>query len=237
MPKNQTNYQQNRAKLSERQQQILDFIEDFIGQRGYPPTIREIGMAVEIPSTSVVNYNLNKLVKEGFLERSQKVSRGLLLVKREDDVKPSKHPLATRIRPVVEASVFTIPLAGQIVASRPVEFFGSHQDEDDVVEIPASLLGTVPVEQVYALSVSGNSMIDSMISDGDTVILRRQETADNGDMVAVWLRDSNETTLKHFYRDGKQIRLQPANPSMEPIYVEARHVQVQGRVLAVLRAL
>ena len=222
----------NRAKLSERQRQILNFIEAFIDENGYPPTIREIGTAVNIGSTSVVNYNLNKLVREGFLERSQKVSRGLLLVKDE-----SEAPSAARIRLAPENSVIQIPLAGQIVASRPVEFFGIHYDEDAVVEVPVAMLGKTPPEQVYALNVTGNSMIDAMISDGDLVLLRRQQTAENGDMVAVWLSDDNETTLKFFYHEGSRVRLQPANPEMDPIYVDPAQVEIQGRVLGVMRSL
>jgi len=226
----------DRAKLSERQRKILNFIEKFLADNGYPPTIREIGKAVNIGSTSVVNYNLNKLVREGFLERSQKVSRGLLLVI-DDDNRTQVTVSRAKVRATPASNVIQIQLAGQIVASKPVEYFGMHQDEDALIDVPTSLLGSVPVDQVYALNVSGNSMIDAMISDGDVVILRQQQTADNGDMVAAWLPDSNETTLKYFYREGSRVRLQPANPEMDPIYVDAGHVQVQGRVLAVLRAL
>jgi len=226
--------EERREKLSDRQLKILDYIENHIETKGYPPTIREIGAAVNIGSTSVVNYNLNKLVREGFLERSEKVSRGLLLVQ-------SGHMKAKteRIKALASANIVSIPLAGQIVASRPVEFFGLHQDDDDVqIEIPASLLGKVAPEQVFALRVSGNSMIDAMVSDGDTVILRQQRTADNGDMVAVWLSEDNETTLKYFYQENPStIRLQPANPEMDAIFVDARQVEVQGRVLAVMRSL
>jgi repressor LexA len=112
-----------------------------------------------------------------------------------------------------------------------------HQDEDAVVEVPVRLLGKVSPDQVFALNVSGNSMIDAMVGDGDIVILRKQETAENGDMVAVWLSDNNETTLKYFYREGNRVRLQPANPEMEPIYVDPKQVKIQGRVLAVMRLL
>jgi repressor LexA len=235
MSKSQTT-RRNRAKLSERQRQILNFIEAFLDENGYPPTIREIGKAVKIGSTSVVNYNLNKLVREGFLERSQKVSRGLLLVKDELEA-PAGKPSTARVQIAPESSVIQIPLAGQIAASRPVEFFGIHYDDDAVVEVPITMLGKTPPDQVYALNVTGNSMIDAMISDGDIVLLRRQQTADNGDMVAVWLSDDNETTLKYFYNEGSRVRLQPANPEMEPIYVDPAQVEIQGRVLAVMRSL
>jgi repressor LexA len=236
MSKSQTT-RRNRAKLSERQRQILNFIEAFLDENGYPPTIREIGKAVKIGSTSVVNYNLNKLVREGFLERSQKVSRGLLLVKDNDEASNGKGSSASRVQAARETSVIQIPLAGQIAASKPVEFFGIHYDDDAVVEVPMTMLGKTPPDQVYALNVAGNSMIDAMISDGDVVLLRRQQTADNGDMVAVWLSDDNETTLKYFYNEGSRVRLQPANPEMDPIYVDPAQVEIQGRVLAVMRSL
>lgn len=230
------NTKNNRNKLSERQQNILDFIESYLEENGYPPTIREIGLAVDIPSTSVVNYNLNKLVREGFLARSQKVSRGLLLVKEDEPTNAKTNTKPARIRPLLD-NIIQIPMAGQIVASRPVEFFDYHHDEDEIVDVPISLIGNNPPDQVFALNVSGNSMIDAMVQDGDTVILRRQQTADSGDMVAVWLRDSNESTLKFFYKEGTRIRLQPANPEMDAIYVDAKNVDVMGRVLAVMRKL
>lgn len=225
----------NRAKLSDRQLKILDFIESFIAINGYPPTIREIGEAVDIGSTSVVNYNLNKLVREGFLERSKKVSRGLQLVRGDDE--ESEFSRGMRVRGLPAPELLHIPLAGQIVASKPVEFFDFHHDDDDTIEVPLSLLGNVPQDQIFALRVNGHSMIDAMVDEGDIVVLRRQQTAEDKDMVAVWLKDSNETTLKYFFREGSRIRLQPAHPQMEAIYVDARQVEIQGRVLAVLRSL
>ncbi|MBZ0309162.1 MAG: transcriptional repressor LexA [Anaerolineae bacterium] len=224
----------NRAKLSERQLKILDFIESFIAINGYPPTIREIGEAVDIGSTSVVNYNLNKLVREGFLERSKKVSRGLQLVKEEEE---SVQPRKLRVRGVRQPELIHIALAGQIVASKPVEFFDYHHDEEETIEIPLSMIGNVPQDQVFALRVHGHSMIDAMVDEGDIVILRRQQTAEDKDMVAVWLKENNETTLKYFFREGSKIRLQPAHPQMDPIFVDAKQVEIQGRVLAVLRSL
>lgn len=223
----------DRSKLSERQRRILDFIENFINDNSYPPTIREIGEAVKIGSTSVVNYNLNKLVKAGFIERAPDVSRGLRLV-HEDELEEVGVSVS-------ETNIRRVPLVGQIVASEPVpipgEDFGYNFDEDDTIEIPSQLLGKRSGrESIYALRVKGNSMIDALVRDKDVVVLHRQETADNGDMVAVWLRDTGETTLKYFYKEGSQVRLQPANTTMEPIYVDARQVQIQGKVLAVLRS-
>lgn len=220
------------TNLSERQKKILQFISDFLTEYGYPPTIREIGEAVDIGSTSVVNYNLNKLVKAGLLERAPEVSRGLRLVKSIDEV---------REMPVITAEdIYRLPLVGSIVASAPVELpgddFGYYYDSEDMIEVPAYLLGNRAGEtDVYALRVNGDSMIDALVGDKDIVVLRRQSTARNGEMVAVWLTNTHQTTLKYFFQEGTQVRLQPANTTMDPIYVDARHVQIQGKVLAVLR--
>lgn len=192
---------------------------------GFPPTIREIGSATGIDSTSVVNYNLNKLVQAGYLERAESKSRGLRLVKSIPG-RPSK---------VKEAgNIFMIPQYGQIVAGEPIN---TSNEKDDDVEVPASFLGNINLDEVFALRVKGESMIDAMIRDGDIVILRKVAEAKNGDMVAVWLDDRNETTLKHFYNEGSRIRLQPAHPTMEAIYVDPRHCHVQGKVLSVMRRL
>ncbi|HML24452.1 MAG TPA: transcriptional repressor LexA [Aggregatilinea sp.] len=219
--------------LSSRQKKILSFIERFLEKNGYPPTIREIGEAVSIASTSVVNYNLNKLVERGFLERSPEVSRGLRLVKENAQEVPMRY--------AESASLLPVPLVGKIVASAPVplpgEDFGYYYDTDDIIDVPQSLISRMPGDELFALRVNGDSMIDAMVADGDIVVLKRQNIAHNGDMVAVWLRERGEMTLKNYYNEGKQVRLQPANPTMDPIYVDATQVEVQGRVLAVLRTL
>jgi repressor LexA len=215
--------------LSERQRAILAFIQAHQDKHGFPPTIREIGKACNIPSTSVVNYNLNKLVDGGFITRSADKSRGIRL--NTDSLRE------TPLQFVDERNIFAVPLVGKIVASAPVwpGDFGYYYDKDDMIQVPRAMLGNNDPSQVYALTVSGQSMIDAMIGDGDVVILKRQEVARNGEMVAVWLSDKNETTLKHFYDEGSKVRLQPANPLMDPIYVDKDKVHVQGRVLAVFR--
>lgn len=217
-------------KLSERQRNILRFMQRYMDQFGYPPTIREIGEATTINSTSVVNYNLNKLVSAGYLERSDRVSRGLRLV--------GEIPGADKRRVKAARSAATVPLIGQIVASEPVsvpEDTGHYYTEEDMIEVPPMLLQGVDAGDIYALRVKGDSMIDAMIRDGDIVIMRRQETANNGDMVAVWLRERSETTLKHFYNEGSRIRLQPAHPTMDAIYVNPENCLIRGRVLSVIR--
>jgi repressor LexA len=219
-------------ELSNRQKKILEFIENFLGEHGYPPTIREIGEAVNIASTSVVNYNLNKLVEHGLIERAPKVSRGLWLSNQEEEL-PVGYADAR--------SLVQVPLVGKIAASAPVplpgEDFGYYYDRDDLIEVPQSMIGKFEREELFALRVTGDSMIDAMVADGDVIVLKRQNVARNGDMVAVWLSERGETTLKQYYLEGPVVRLQPANPLMDPIYVDAKQVNIQGRVLAILRTL
>lgn len=223
----------DRSTLSARQQKILAFIETFIKENGFPPTIREIGQAVNINSTSVVNYNLNRLADLGFIERAPDVSRGIRLVTPD---KTEQLPVGV----AHDATMFSVPLVGKIAASLPVpqmEDFGYYYDRDDLIEVPQSMIGGADTSDLFALRVTGESMIDAMVAEGDIVILRRQNVAHNGDMVAVWLSEHGETTLKHYYSEGKRVRLQPANPTMDPIYVDAAQVNIQGRVLAVMRTL
>jgi len=216
-------------KLSERQRNIVSFMERYIMMNGYPPTIREIGEATAINSTSVVNYNLNKLVQLGYLERSATKSRGLRLVKNLHG-KPIN--AAVRTAPSV-----ALPMAGQIMAGQPVPIPEDNTpDEHDLVEVTPMMLNGADPDEVFALRVKGDSMVDAMVREGDVVILRKTNTARNGDMVAVWLAERGETTLKYFYKeDGDRVRLQPAHPTMAPIYVSAKQCVIQGRVLSVLR--
>lgn len=218
----------NHDKLSDRQQNILKYIGDYMTRHGRPPTIREIGRATKISSTSVVNYNLGKLTEKGYLTREADVSRGLRLTEKA-------RPQTTPNAPARPATI-RVPLLGNIVAGKPIETGNDSfrtYDEDDMVELGAGMLKGNPQEW-FALRVSGESMIDAMVNDGDIVVMRKQETAANGEMVAVWLND-NTTTLKYFYLEDAQVRLQPANPTMQPIYVPADRVQVQGKVMMVLR--
>ena len=211
-------------KLSKRQQGILRYMEKYVDEHGFPPTIREIGTATGINSTSVVNYNLNKLVQAGYLERSGQVARGIRLV--------AEIPGRDKKKVKVTYMPLNIPVAGQIVAGEPVPAFEAN---GDVIEVTPAMLGNTNPEEVYALHVKGNSMIDAMIADGDIVLLRHTNTASNGDMVAVWLDERGETTLKRFYMEQNRVRLQPENPTMDPIYVDPAHCQIQGRVVSVIR--
>ncbi len=216
-----------KGKLSERQSKMLDFIQRFSAENGYPPSIREIGAEVGISSTSVVNYNLNRLVDEGYLDRDQNVSRGIRLTEKLGEA-------AARLSDTIR-----IPLVGRIFASEPVPLPGTDSPlfgADEAIEITRDLLSAT--EDLFALEVKGDSMIDAMVNDGDIVVMQRRPDWRNGEMVAVWLKDREETTLKHIYREGNRVRLQPANPLMEPIWVDNPDaLEVQGKVMLVVRQL
>lgn len=219
--------------ISKRQRSILRCIWESLSEHGWPPTIREIGRAANIPSTSVVSYNLKRLEEKGYISREAEVSRGIQLTEKAlslfGRVAQGARELANLVR---------IPLAGDIVAGSPVELghddFHSY-DEEDAVEVSASMLPWHKSRGLYALRVRGNSMIDAMVSDDDIVIMEAATEAKNGDMVAVWLPESGEMTLKYFFHEGARIRLQPANPTMDPIYVHPGNVRVQGKVMMVVR--
>ncbi len=209
--------------LTDRHREVLKFIKAYLDQHGYPPSIREIGEATGISSTSVVTYYLKQLEEMGLIRRGQNVSRAIL-------------PLQETV------SFLQIPIVGRIFASEPVPVPSSdfnYYDAESSVTIARSLLpAREQGAELFALEVQGDSMIDAMINDGDLVIMKRAERANNGDMVAVWIKDENKTTLKYFYDEGKRIRLQPANPTMAPIYVDKNdNIQVQGKVIMVIRKL
>jgi len=226
----------NEKPLSTRQQNILQFIWEYNDENGSAPSIREIGKATDISSTSVVNYNLKRLTDLGYLVRKQMVARGLQLT---DMARAMLNP-----EPVIEkidelvASLFRVPLLGSIVAGEPIEVndnaFQTY-DEDDSISIAADMLPS-RTDDIFALRVDGYSMIGDMINDGDIVIMEKAERADDGTMVAAWV-EGEGTTLKRIFSEPKldRIRLQPSNPTMEPIFAPVQDVRVQGRVLMVLR--
>jgi repressor LexA len=219
------------TKLSERQRNILRFMQKYVNQTGYPPTIREIGEATGINSTSVVNYNLNKLVEAGYLERSDRVSRGLRLVADIPGVKGGK-------RVTSDNAFARVRLSGLIAAGEPMlvpEDTDHYTNEDDLIDVPPYLLNGNDPEDVFALRVRGDSMIDAMVQDNDLVILKKQSTANRGDMIAAWLPNDSETTLKYYFPEGEKIRLQPAHPTMQPIMVDASNCEIKGKVLSVIR--
>jgi repressor LexA len=228
----------NEKPLSPRQQNILQYIQLYLEENSRPPTIREIGSATNISSTSVVNYNLTKLTERGLLERDAEVSRGLKLTDVALELLGAVVETVKETVAYISDAFVRVPLVGTIAAGRPIDLpntdYGQYDDED-LINLSTSMLPGKVEDELFALKVKGNSMIDAMVNSGDIVIMRQQPTAENGDMVAVWLKDEDTTTLKYFYNEGARVRLQPANPEMDPIFVDAGNVEVQGKVMMVLR--
>lgn len=219
--------------LSERHKKILEVLEHYQDNVGYPPSIREIGREANISSTSVVNYYLDQLEEMGYIERDRKVSRGMRLIKNVAG------QIIGEISDVLD-EIMRIPLAGRIGAGivvQPPEFGFATFSPDEGVEVARSMLPEREQhEQLYALEVQGDSMIDAMVNDGDIVVMKPAQEARNGDMVAIRLKNDDETTLKYFYRENGSVRLQPANPLMEPIIIQdPNSVEVQGKVVLVIR--
>jgi repressor LexA len=211
--------------LSERQQQIYNFMMRFSQEKGRPPTIREIGKAVGISSTSVVNYNLNILEKAGMIAREKQVSRGLRLT--------------ANGKSLADHRIVQLPILGRIVAGKPLPVPDPESSgfAGDSISLTRDLLPDSDSARLYALHVKGDSMIDASIHDGDIVIMRHQASAQNGDLVAAWIRDEQSTTLKRYYREGSKVKLQPANPNFKPRYEKPENVEIQGKVVLVIRQL
>ena len=211
-------------KLSPRQERILDYIGEFIDDHDFPPTVRDIQSGCEISSTSVVDYNLQILQREGHIKRQPEVSRGINLVQRQ------------RSRDSLR-NIVSVPVYGSIAAGEPllVPSAAERSEPDESLDLPTFL--TKGKSDVYALRVKGTSMIDAYIYDGDLVIMEPINQPETGDMVAAWLEDRGETTLKRFFLEGDTVRLQPENENMEPIIVPAANVTVRGRVVGVIRTL
>jgi repressor LexA len=214
-------------KLSEKQLSILSFIEDFIEEHDYPPTIRDIQSGCEISSTSVVSYNLDRLKESGYLNRHSEVSRGLSLA----------NQLIDEPAPPISIETVAVPLLGTIAAGAPFPMPENDTWSDlsgsELIDLPQAITGTG--EGVYALKVRGESMIDALISDGDLVIMEQASSVRNGQMAAVRIKSDNTTTLKHFYSEGPRTRLEPANSQMQAMTFPSSDVEVLSRVIAVWR--
>lgn len=224
--------------LSDKHKRILDVLERYTDQHGYPPSIREMCSRANISSTSVANYYLDRLEEQGYIERDRRVSRGVRVIKSysEPGVIEKAEEMVGTVGQALR-DLIRVPLVGQIVASEPVTSFTDQPTT--MIDVARSLLPTQRDDELFALTVSGDSMIDAMVNDGDIVIMRPlQGSVKNGEMVAVWLNDKDETTLKYFYRENGHVRLQPANPTMAPIIIEdPSTVEIQGQVVMVVRQL
>lgn len=202
-------------RLTRRQEQILDFIRSEIHRRGYPPSVREIGEAVGLSSSSTVHAHLSALEKNGYIRRDPTKPRALEVLDFRDTE-----------RGVDPRTVTAVPLVGSVAAGQPIL---AAENIEATLPLPAEFAG----ESTFILRVRGDSMIEAGILDGDFVVVRQQAIADNGDIVVALIED--EATVKRFYREADRIRLQPENSAMEPIYV--RDARILGKVVALFRRL
>jgi len=194
---------------------VLEFIHSFMAEKGYSPSVSDIVIGCNLSSPNLAQYHLNVLEREGLLRRTPGVFRSIQLVRK-----------ANR----------DIPLLGVIAAGTPIPVPESDNwlnGAEEMLELSRDLVGEG--ENLFALRVRGRSMIDACVMDGDIVVMHPVQSAVDGDMVAVWLKDEHEVTLKRIYREKGHVRLQPANRQMEPLYVDADDVEIQGKVVAVIR--
>lgn len=223
--------------LSDRQARILDYIIDYLGEHKIPPSIRDIGKAVGISSTSVVNYNLTKLQEMGLIDRMPEVSRGLS-VNFDQLEQPAPVDMASAfLANAVVTNLIRVPMLGHIQAGEPVDVPDARTWEtaEEWVQLTAGMFGDPA--KLFALRVQGDSMKDASVLDGDIVILHYQESANNGDMVAAWIDGDDTTTLKYLNKKGSTVELLPANADYQPIVRPADQVRINGRVVSVIRYL
>jgi repressor LexA len=196
--------------LTKRQREILDYLQDFIQQHGYAPSLEEIGRRFGLSSLATVHKHLTNLQEKGFIKRAWNRSRSVEMI-----------PTNSGGRSV------DLPMLGYVAAGMPIEAIAS----TETIAVPEEMVGR---RDTYVLRVRGNSMIDEQICDGDFVIIEDRKTAQNGETVVALLGGA-DVTLKKLYRENGRVRLQPANPTMQPLYVEPDQVQVQGVVIGVMR--
>jgi len=208
--------------LTKRQAQILAFMIESTKRDGYPPSVREIGSAVMLSSSSTVHSHLQALESKGYIRREGSGARAIIFLK-----DPDGRPLADINSVETSYQVVSLPVVGQVAAGTPIL---AEQNIEEMLPMPRQLVGN---SDSFMLTVRGESMIEAGIMDGDYVVVRQQQTADNGDIVVAMLED--EATVKTFYREPDRIRLQPQNSSMEPIYTN--NVTILGKVIALLRTL
>ena len=219
--------------LTNRQKQILDCIRISIRDRGYPPSVREIGDTIGLKSSSSVPSHLTALERKGYLHRSSSSARALTV--NEDLLDDELSPSAVSVDSVIEEepidevfrNIVPVPLVGRVAAGEPIL---AEQNIEDTIGLPKQLVGDA---NSFMLTVSGESMIEAGILDGDIVVVTEQSTANNGDIVVAMIDD--EATVKTFYKEDGRVRLQPQNPTMDPIY--ATDVTILGKVTALFRSI
>lgn len=202
------------TKLSKRQLDILTFIKEEVKSKGYPPSVREIGVAVGLASSSTVHGHLARLETKGLIRRDPTKPRAIEVLDEEEMNIPKN-------------AVMNVPVIGKVTAGLPIT---AVENVEEYFPLPETF--AAPDEQVFMLEIMGESMIDAGILDKDYVIVRQQSTANNGDIV-VAMTEEDEATVKRFYKEDTHFRLQPENPSMEPIILQ--NVSILGKVIGVFR--
>ena len=203
--------------VSNTRERIFTFIRDFLNARGYAPTVRDILKGCSLGSTAVVQHHLNVLEREGRIRRDPEIFRSIQLTDRKNMV--------------------NVPLLGSIAAGQPIPVPAPDTWTSQALETLELSDEVTQGKEVYALKVKGLSMVDALIDDGDIVLMEPVTSAENGDMVAAWLKGEQEVTLKRFYMEPGKVRLMPANKLMEPIYQNPDNVEIQGRVVGIIRKL
>ena len=203
-------------KLTERQTDILQIIKKLVAKNGYPPTVREIGDAAHLSSPATIHFHLKQLVNKGYISKANGANRTIEVLVPNEYLN-------------VEDDVVKVPLLGKVTAGLPIEAI---EQVDETFSLPSELLGNK--KEVFSLKVSGESMINVGIYDGDILIVERQNTAKNGDTV-VAMNTNNEATVKTFYKENGHFRLQPENDTMEPIILD--EVTILGKVIGLYRKL
>ncbi len=203
------------AKLSKRQQDILNFIKQEVKSKGYPPSVREIGQAVGLASSSTVHGHLSRLEAKGYIRRDPTKPRAIEILETDETAHiPKQHTV-------------NVPLVGKVTAGNPIT---AVENIEEFFPLPESIAG--PEDKIFMLTVEGDSMIEAGILDGDYVIVRQQQTANNGDIVVAMTED-DEATVKRFFKEKDFIRLQPENSTMDPIIL--KNVIILGKVIGVFR--
>ncbi|WP_096435312.1 transcriptional repressor LexA [Alteribacter populi] len=205
------------TKLSKRQQDILEYIKEEVKKKGYPPSVREIGEAVGLASSSTVHGHLSRLEKKGLIRRDPTKPRAIEVIELEEQ--------AEKMRVSESPSVY-VPIIGKVTAGSPITAI---ENIEEYVPLPSRM---VQDDQSFILEIQGDSMIEAGIFDGDMVVVRQQQSADNGDIVVAMTED-DEATVKRFFKERDHIRLQPENSSLEPILL--KNVSILGKVVGVFR--
>lgn len=204
------------SKISKRQNLILEFIKSEVREKGYPPSVREIAVAVGLQSSSTVHGHLDRLEKKGFIRRDPTKPRAIEILNNDDSDN------------VIDFPVANVPIVGKVTAGIPIT---ATENIEDYFPLPTHFVGD---NNVFILNVIGDSMIEAGIHNGDYVIVRQQPTANNGEIVVAMTED-DEATVKTFYKEKDHIRLQPENPTMEPIRLPS--VTILGKVIGLFRDL